>query len=311
MKNTQYSNPRIDREEPIGSADACQVYLDPSKVVWVGSMLLVGTVGSALTISIDAVLLFMSFTAVTLCFGHSLGMHRRFIHRSYNCPKWMEYFFVHLGTIVGLGGPFGMLRTHDIRDWAQRQSKCHDYFSHASAWYKDAIWQVFHTYKLELPPPFDVEEEIANDPVYQWMEATWMLQQLPWAILFFALGGWGWVCWGIASRVSVSIIGHWLIGYFAHNDGQRNWHVEGAAVQGHNIPWVALLTMGESWHNNHHAFPGSAKLGLEKGQLDPGWWVLIGLRKIGLVTDLVTPQNIEPRKELVRINQTRVHDWRK
>ena len=69
MKNTQYSNPRIDREEPIGSADACQVYLDPSKVVWVGSMLLVGTVGSALTISIDAVLLFMSFTAVTLCFG--------------------------------------------------------------------------------------------------------------------------------------------------------------------------------------------------------------------------------------------------
>jgi len=45
--------------------------------------------------------------------------------------------------------------------------------------------------------------------------------------------------------------------------------------------------MGENWHNNHHAFPTSAKLGLEKGQWDPGWWVLSLLRKMGLVSDLV------------------------
>lgn len=128
-----------------------------------------------------------------------------------------------------------------------------------------------------------------------------MLQQLPWAILFFAIGGWGWVCWGIASRVSVSIIGHWLIGYFAHNQGHRDWHVEGAAVQGHNIKWTALLTMGECWHNNHHAFPASAKLGLEQGQWDPGWWTLIALKKLGLVKDLVTPEKIQARDELVRL----------
>jgi fatty-acid desaturase len=137
--------------------------------------------------------------------------------------------------------------------------------------------------------------------VYQWMERYWMLQQLPWAILFFAIGGWGWVCWGIASRVSVSIIGHWLIGYFAHNLGHRDWHVEGAAVQGHNIKWTALLTMGECWHNNHHAFPASAKLGLEQGQWDPGWWTLIALEKLGLVKDLVTPEKIQARDELVRL----------
>jgi len=239
MKSTHYSNPRIDREQPLGNAKQGTVNLDPSKVAWVGSMLIIGTIGSALTISLSAVLLFIGFTAITLCFGHSLGMHRRFIHRSYDCPKWMEYLFVHLGTIVGLAGPFGMLKTHDMRDWAQRQNECHDYFSHASTWAKDARWQIFYSFKLETPPPFEPEAEIANDRVYQWMETTWMLQQLPWAILFFAIGGWGWVCWGIASRVSISIIGHWLIGYFAHNDGHRDWHVKGAAVQGHNIPWTA------------------------------------------------------------------------
>ena len=301
MIKTNYCNPRIDRHQPSGNATAGKAYLDPSKTIWVSSMLIIGTIGSALTASLGAVLLFVGFTAFTLCFGHSLGMHRRFIHRSYQCPKWMEYFFVHLGTIVGLAGPLGMLKTHDMRDWAQRQSECHDYFSHGSPWFKDASWQIFHSFELESPPPFAPEAEISNDRVYQWMEATWMLQQLPWAMLFFALGGWGWVCWGISSRVSVSIAGHWLIGYFAHNNGQRDWHVAGAAVQGHNIPWTALLTMGESWHNNHHAFPGSAKLGLEHGQLDPGWWVLIGLKKIGLVSDLVTPENIGPRKELIRI----------
>ena len=100
----------------------------------------------------------------------------------------------------------------------------------------------------------------------------------------------------------MSIIGHWLIGYFAHNDGHRDWHVDGAAVQGHNIPWTALLTMGENWHNNHHAFPGSAKLGLEPGQMDPGWWALIGLKKLGLVSNLVTPDRLAPRPELIRIN---------
>jgi stearoyl-CoA desaturase (delta-9 desaturase) len=241
---------------------------------------------------------FVVSTAVSLNLGHSLGMHRRFIHRAYNCPKWLEYTFVHLGVLVGLAGPFGMLNTHDLRDWAQRQSRCHSYFSHGEAWYRDLWWQLFCSIDLREPPQLTMEAEIAGDPVYEWMERTWMWQQLPWALLYYALGGWAWVFWGICSRVSVCIIGHWLIGHFAHNHGGKHWHVDGAAVQGYNVPWSALLTMGESWHNNHHAFPGSAKLGLEPGQWDPGWWVLCGLERIGVVSDIVLPANLPRRDEL-------------
>jgi fatty-acid desaturase len=70
-------------------------------------------------------------------------------------------------------------------------------------------------------------------------------------------------------------------------------------VQGHNVRFTSLLTMGESWHNNHHAYPGSARLGLHDGEWDPGWWVLLGLKKIGWASELRLPQDLPPRPELV------------
>ncbi len=301
MSASHYENPRIDHPDQAGDAAAGTVSLDRTKLLWVGSMFLLGTVGSALTVTTSGILLFLGFTAFTLCLGHSLGMHRLFIHGSYRAPKLFEYFLVHLGVLVGLAGPLGMLRTHDLRDWAQRQARCHSYFAHGEAWYRDLAWQLVCSIRLSRPPTIDIEPAIADDPVYRFMERTWMLQQLPWALAFFAIGGWSWVCWGIGSRVSVSILGHWLVGYFAHNEGGKDWHVDGAAVQGHNVPFVALLTMGESWHNNHHAFPGSAKLGLEPDQWDPGWWVLKLFERLGLVSDFVLPEHLPARRELRRI----------
>ena len=58
--------------------------------------------------------------------------------------------------------------------------------------------------------------------------------------------------------------GHCLIGYFSHNAGHREWHVDGAAVQGCNVKFCDLITMGECWHNNQHAYPNSALLGITK-----------------------------------------------
>lgn len=266
------------------------VKLSLTKLFWIGGMIVISIVGGIITFRVDSLLLFCLFTAFTLCFGHSLGMHRRLIHQSYQCPKWLEYFFVHLGVLVGLAGPFGMIKTHDLRDWAQRQKSCHSFLGHQQAFSRDAYWQLFCDLELSYPPTIEIEQIVKNDKVYQWMEKYWMWQQLPWALLFFAIGGISWVVWGICMRVSVSVIGHWLIGFFAHNHGDMEWEVESASIQGHNIPFISLLTMGESWHNNHHAFPNSAKLGLTKGQWDPGWWMLSILQKLGLAWDFVVPK---------------------
>ena len=106
-------------------------------------------------------------------------------------------------------------------------------------------------------------------------------------------------------RLFVSLTGHWLVGYLAHNRGARTWHITNAAVQGYNVPGFGLVTMGESWHNNHHAFPESARLGLAPGEWDPGWLVLRILRRAGLVWDIATPETLPPRPERSAIASSR------
>jgi fatty-acid desaturase len=66
-------------------------------------------------------------------------------------------------------------------------------------------------------------------------------------------------------------------------------------VQGYNVPWCSLVTMGEALHNNHHAFPASARLGLRTGEMDPGWWVLRALMAVRLVWNAKTPAALPAR----------------
>ncbi len=294
MKNTE----RVfsDNSE---SAWQGQVFWSPTKSIWFLSNLLISLFAAPFFFSLSSVLVFLVLTGMTLCLGHSLGMHRLLIHRSYECPLWMEYLFVYLGVLVGMAGPIGMLKQHDLRDWAQRQSKCHDYLLHGSNIIKDGWWQLNCDLKLLDPPEFNIESRVSESRFYQFMESTWLLQSFILAIFLYMLGGVSWVIWGVSVRVVVSVGGHWLIGYFAHNQGERTWSVEGAAVQGHNIRIAGFISMGESWHNNHHAFPGSAMLGLYKDEPDPGWWVLNALHNLGIVTNIKLPSDLPSRSDLM------------
>lgn len=149
--------------------------------------------------------------------------------------------------------------------------------------------QVHCDLKLDNSPEFLPSGEYLDDNFLKVLQRTSILQNVLLAIVLFAFGGIGCVLWGVCLRVAISIFGHWAVGYVAHNHGPREFHNAGAAVQGHNVPGLGFMTFGECWHNNHHAFPESAKLGLRNGQSDPGWWVLKGLELIGLVWDLNVP----------------------
>ncbi len=273
----------------------------PVKSLWWSGMTLAWLVIGTIHFSMSAFAVFIVLSAVTLCLGHSLGMHRRLIHHAFDAPKWLKRLLVYLGTLVGLGGPFTMMYTHDIRDWAQRSADCHAFLSHKRGILKDFWWQLHCKLHLEREPEFNFPAELRDDAFYRVLQATSMLQQVPLGILLFVLGGWGWVAWGICARVSISISGHWIVGYFAHNHGERDWHLKGASTQGYNLNHLGLVTFGECWHNNHHAFPGSARLGLQHGQFDPGWIVLQALRWLGLVWNIQTPQTLPDRNNLVRI----------
>jgi len=273
----------------------------PAKSIWISAMTAIAIVGGPLTFTASAFAVFILLTAVTICLGHSVGMHRLLIHRSFRTPLWIERLLVYLGTLVGMAGPFGMIYAHDIRDWAQRQRDCHDLYAHRRSFLTDAFWQMHCAVVLDRPPGFVIEERVRRDRFYRFLEATWMAQQIPVALLLLALGGLPWAVWGIAVRISVSLTGHWLVGHFAHRGGDQGWSVDNVAVQGYNLPRFGLVTFGESFHGNHHAFPESAMLGIEPGQPDLGWHFIRLLARLGLASAVKLPHMIVPREGLRRV----------
>ncbi len=283
-------------------AAAGRVVWAPAKSFWNGALFLGALVFAPGTASVDSVLVFAALTYTTLLLGHSVGMHRRLIHQSFDCPRWLERVLVYLGVVVGMAGPIGILKIHDIRDWAQREPRCHDFFAHRQPLWLDAMWQLTCRFEFDQPPAFVVEPEVSADPWYRWLERTWMLQQLPLAALLFTFGGWAWVVWGVLVRVSVSVTGHWVVTYLTHNPGPGFWRVPDAGVQASNLAGYGLITMGECWHNNHHAFPESARMGLNQSEADPGWWVIACLRRVGLITRVGLPRDETMREDLLRAN---------
>lgn len=279
-----------------------RIHWDAAKSLWWFTHATLATLAVTLFPSWDAAAVMVALTGVTICAGHSVGMHRLLIHRSFEAPRWLERLLVWLGTLVGMAGPFGMIRAHDMRDWHQRQTHCPPHPSHGAGFWRDAWWQMHCRFALDHPPRFQIEAPTAKDSFFRFIEATWMAQQLPLALLLWAIGGWPWVLWGISVRIILSLTGHWAVGHFAHRSGHQGWRVAGLPVQGYNLPGLGLLTFGENWHGNHHAFPHSARLGVEDGQLDPGFWLIRTFEFLGLVRAIRLPQSEPPRPGLTRVN---------
>ena len=159
---------------------------------------------------------------------------------------------------------------------------------------KDAWWQMHCRLDLENPPEFDLSK-IEAKPLYRFFERYWMAQQLPVAAILYLSGGWSFVIWGVCARVAITVHGHWFVGYLAHNRGPQSYLVRQAGVQAYDVPWAALPTMGEAWHNNHHAYPGSARIGLLPGQSDWGYVFIRQLEKMGHAWDVCLPADMPER----------------
>jgi len=277
-----------------------RIVWEPKHSLWNGTILLSAVVLGPIYFDWSAVLVSLAIGGVTLCAGHSVGYHRRLIHRSFECSKSLERTLVWLGAMVGMGGPIWTIRTHDTRDWAQRQPRCNDFYSHRHGWLRD-LWGNLHCrLNLDHPPRFNPDPEVKDDWFYQTLERTWMLHQIPLALALFSIGGLPWVVWGVFVRVASCTTMHWFVTRLAHTEGPQSWLVDGAGVQAHDVPLLAIPTMGEAWHNNHHAFPASARHGLYPGQIDIGFWFIQVLETLGLVWDVRTPETLPPRTGISR-----------
>jgi len=274
---------------------------DAARSLWNGGMLLSSLILAPFFFTWGAFAVFLVLLEVTMCCGHSVGFHRRLIHRTFQCHKAVERVLVYLGVLVGMHGPFWVIRSHDIRDWSQRQRHCHPFLCHGGGILRDGWWNLHCTLHLDHPPGFDPGEGIADDPFYVFLQRTWMWQQLPLALLLYALAGWPWVVWGVLVRVTVGVHMHWFVGYLCHTHGTQDWLVDDGAVQARNVAWAAIPSMGESWHNNHHAFPASARHGIYPGQLDPGFHFVKLLERMGLASHVQSAEMLPVRSGITPI----------
>jgi stearoyl-CoA desaturase (delta-9 desaturase) len=102
-------------------------------------------------------------------------------------------------------------------------------------------------------------------------------------IVLFAIAGWPGLLWGVFLRVTVGLHATWLVNSATHLWGSRRFDTRDDST---NSWWVALLTFGEGWHNNHHAHPRSARHGLTWYEIDVNWLGISTLRLLGLARDI-------------------------
>jgi stearoyl-CoA desaturase (delta-9 desaturase) len=216
-------------------------------------------------------------------FGISMGYHRLHTHRGFKTYKWFEYFLAICGTLTLEGGPIFWVATHRLHH--QHSDKPEDPHSpRVSGFWAHLGWMIFgeanhsNTERMARYAP-----DLAKDPFYRWLTSySWV----PLTVLGFtllAIGGWGLVNWAIFLRVVLGLHSTWLVNSATHMWGGRRF---ATTDDSRNLWWVALITFGEGWHNNHHAHPTSSRHGLAWYEFDPTWLLLRVFRAVGLVWDV-------------------------
>jgi sn-1 stearoyl-lipid 9-desaturase len=182
-----------------------------------------------------------------------------------------------------------LMAMHDIRDHWQNQPAAPAYYAYDHGTLTDFWWYLHcsHHARPDQRQP-QIPADHGADPALRLLDATWMLQQLPVALLLYATLGWGGVVWAACGRVVVSQLGHWLVNHICHTRGSRRFEILGSGEEGRNNLFFGALSMGEGWHNNHHAWPDSARFGMAWYELDPGYLCIALMRRLGLVWDVRT-----------------------
>jgi len=225
-------------------------------------------------------------TMVTLCVGHSVGLHRGIIHQTFRMPMAVQRVMVSLFVFTGLGGPLAWIRLHYVRDYWQNKAECPPYFAYRHSLAKDFYWNLHCTFDPKGVERYRVPDRWLRDPWLRFLERTWWW----WNILLFGVLGW---CFGLGAalvlgplRVAGSILGHWFVGFWTHARGPKRFAIEGASEEGTNSTLLGWISFGEGYHINHHALPDSARMGISRFEFDLGWVVIVLLERLGLVRDV-------------------------
>ena len=221
--------------------------------------------------------LLLYWTAGSL--GIGMGFHRLLTHRGYKVPKLVEYFLVTCGTLALEGGPIQWVTTHRIHH-AHTDRHGDPHTPRDGGWWAHIGWILRGTAQDHNDATRKrYASDLIKDRYYRWLDVYYFVPSIVLIIALLVLGGWGVMLWGVFLRVTVGLHSTWLVNSATHLWGKRRFVT---SEDSRNSWWVALLTFGEGWHNNHHAFPTSARHGLRWYEIDLNWWGIRVLQLVGV-----------------------------
>jgi stearoyl-CoA desaturase (delta-9 desaturase) len=246
-----------------------------------------GALAAPFTFTWSAFWVFMVLQLVTGLFGITLCYHRLLAHRSFHVPKWLEYALTVCGSLALQGGPIKWVATHRVHHaFSDRPQDPHS--PNRGFWWAHMLWLFAYDEVLDHPTKYHrYAPEMARDRVQQWLEKTSGWHTVILGGLLLALGGWPWLVWGVFVRTTFVYHMTWLVNSASHLWGYQSFNTnEGSR----NNWWVALVSYGEGWHNNHHAYLHSAAHGLRWWEVDLTYLTIRLLGWMKLASRIRLPQ---------------------
>lgn len=243
-------------------------------------------------------------------FGVTIGYHRMLTHRAFDAPRPVRYTLAVLGQMAVQGPVIDWVADHRKHHaFTDEEGDPHSPHGHGGG-FKGALHGLYHAHVGWL---FETQgraekrryaRDLLDDPGMRRISRNFLPTVVLGLALPFALGlaltgrvsgGLTALLWG--GFVRIFLLHHitWSINSVCHFFGSRRFAVDDQST---NVFWLALPSLGESWHHNHHAFPRSAVHGMRWWEVDVTGLVIIAMKKVGLARDVVT---ISPQRQAERI----------
>lgn len=241
--------------------------------------------------------------------GITVGYHRLLTHHSFKTTRLVKIVLVAMGCIALQGPPITWVSIH--RQHHENADLAGDPHSPwlidgrlkglRGLWYAHIGWM----FQYKLPNPVRYAPDLIRDKDIMLIQSaylTWVVLSLTIPSLVGYLADQSWTgmsygfLWGCLVRLFLVNNIIWSVNSICHYIGNQPFKAQGNSK---NNFWLAIPSLGESWHNNHHAFPNSALLGLQWWQFDPGYWLIFLIEKLGLVQDLK-----QPTQKIMEIKKT-------
>jgi stearoyl-CoA desaturase (Delta-9 desaturase) len=245
-------------------------------------------------------LLVLVITYLFTGMGITVGFHRLFTHRSFQTTRALRVAFAVFGSMAVEGPLIEWVSTHRKHHrFSDRSGDPHSPHAERTPGWRGALRGLAHAHVgwifrgQDIANPGRYAKDLLADPDLRFIDRMFPLWVLAGLALPFGLGvaltgsllgGLTGLLWGGAVRIFLLHHATFSINSLCHFFGRRSF---ATGDQSRNLAWLAPITFGEAWHNNHHAFPTSARHGLGRRQLDPGAWLIGGLERTRLAWGVV------------------------